>query len=102
MTNNSIPFPMVNVLRNDFIESSHFGDAIVIGPDENVLIEWGDPNKIIFPRSAMKIIQAIPLLESGAASRYNLGDKQIAIACSSHQGSLMHTTIIKNWLQKIS
>ena len=102
MISNSNPFPMVKVLRNDFIESIHFGDAIVIGPDENVLIEWGDPNKIIFPRSALKIIQAIPLLESGAASRYNLGEKQVAIACSSHQGSLMHTEIIKNWLQKIS
>ncbi len=101
MINNSDPFPMVKVLRNDFIESLHFGDAIVVGPNGNVLIEWGDPDKIIFPRSAMKIIQAIPLLESGAASSYKLGDKQLAIACSSHQGSLMHTKIIKDWLKKI-
>ena len=101
MINNSNPFPMVEVLRSDFIESLHFGDAVIIGPDGNVLMEWGDPNKIIFPRSAMKIVQALPLLESGAASHYKLGDKELALACSSHQGTLMHTEIIKNWLQKI-
>ena len=67
---------MVEVLRSDFIESLHFGDAVIIGPDGNVLMEWGDPNKIIFPRSAMKIVQALPLLESGAASHYKLGDKE--------------------------
>ncbi len=91
-------FPMINVLRNNYLESLHFGSGIVIGPKNDTLIEWGDVDKIIFPRSAMKIIQAIPLLDSGAANYYQLGSEQLAIACSSHQGAPIHTKIIRSWL----
>ena len=92
---------MVNVLRNNYVESCHFGSAIVIGPDNKTVFEWGDVDQKIFPRSAMKIIQALPLLESGAAESYKLGPKQIALACSSHQGSEVHTSLIKEWLKNI-
>ena len=91
-------FPMVEVLRNNHVESLHFGSAIVIGPDKKPIFECGDIDKLIYPRSAMKMIQAIPLLDSGAAESYNLGPKQIALSCSSHQGSRLHTSLIKSWL----
>ena len=89
---------MVQILRNNFIESLHFGSAAVIGSGRTV-VEWGDVDSMIFPRSALKIIQAVPLLDSGAANYYGLGSQQIAISCSSHQGSVAHTSIIDNWLK---
>ena len=101
MTNKSSPFPMIKLLRNTHLESLHFGSAIVVGPDSSILIKWGDPDQIIFPRSAMKIIQAIPLVESRAASAFKLKAEQLAIACSSHQGSPFQTNIIKKWLRGI-
>ena len=93
---------MVEVLRNNHLESLHFGSAVVIGPGNDLIVEWGDINRPIYPRSAMKMIQALPLLESGAAERYRLGAEQIALSCSSHQGSPAHTTLIKNWLGDLS
>ena len=92
---------MVQLLRNNYVESLHSGSAIVIGPENKTIAEWGNVDSMIFPRSALKIIQAIPLLESGAFSRYKLGAQELAIACSSHQGSTVHTNIIKNWLASI-
>ncbi len=92
---------MIQLLRNNYLESLHFGSAVVIGPGNRTLMEWGDSNQMIFPRSAMKIIQTIPLLESGAASSFNLGAQRLAIACSSHQGSSFHTKIVKTWLTEI-
>ena len=64
---------MIQLLRNNYLESVHFGSAIVVGPENDALIEWGDVDKMIFPRSALKIIQAIPLLESGAIDQFKLG-----------------------------
>ena len=101
MSDNSSYFPMIQVLRNDFVESLHFGSAIVIASKKIPLVEFGDVDSPIFPRSAMKIIQAIPLLDSGAASYYRLNPQHLALACSSHQGSLMHTKIIKKWLTEV-
>ena len=89
---------MIQIIRNNHIESLHFGSAVVIGPNRNTIIEWGDADSLIFPRSSMKIIQAIPLIESGAAHHYKLGSQELAMACSSHQGSTIHTKIIENWL----
>jgi L-asparaginase II len=91
-------FPMIEVLRNNNLESLHFGSVVVMGPGNKPIFECGDTDKLIYPRSAMKMIQAIPLLDSGAIKSYRLGPKQIALACSSHQGSVAHTSIIKKWL----
>ena len=91
-------FPMVEVLRNDHVESIHFGSAVVIGPGNELISQWGDIDRLIYPRSAMKMIQAIPLLDSGAVENYQLGGKLIALSCSSHQGSVAHTSLIKKWL----
>ena len=101
MTKNINPFPMIEILRNNQIESFHYGSGVVVGPGNVSIIEWGDVDKQIFPRSALKIVQAIPLVESGAASSFELGAKHLAIASSSHQGSLIHTNIIKNWLNRL-
>ena len=93
---------MIQILRNNHLESIHYGSAIVVGPGNKTIVEWGDTTMMIFPRSAMKILQAIPLLESGAASIYKLGAQELAIACSSHQGSPIHINIIKKWLTEMS
>ena len=91
-------FPMIEILRNNHLESLHFGSAVVIGPNNKLIFECGDIDGLIYPRSAMKMIQAIPLLDSGAVERYRISGEQIALSCSSHQGSVMHTSLIKNWL----
>ncbi|MGY6410215.1 MAG: asparaginase [Alkalilacustris sp.] len=90
------PVPMVEVWRGGRVESRHLGHAVVCGADGAVRMAWGDPQAVIFPRSACKMVQALPLLESGAGA--GLGDDLLALACASHQGAPMHTERVAGWL----
>jgi L-asparaginase II len=89
--------PMVEVTRGPFVESLHLGAAVVAGP-EGVREAWGDAGRTILPRSAIKMIQALPLLTSGAADAAGLGTEHLALACASHQGAEIHTRRVADWL----
>ena len=93
--------PMVKVLRGDFEESVHIGHAVVSNSKGDIIEAWGDPNRLTLPRSSSKILQAIPLIESGAADKYFLNNKHLALACASHQGAYAHTNIVQEWLSAI-
>jgi len=56
---------------------------------------------VILPRSACKIIQALPLIESGAADAAGLGTEELALACASHQGAALHTGLARRWLARL-
>ncbi|MGB8813444.1 MAG: asparaginase [Paracoccaceae bacterium] len=89
--------PMVDVWRGGMLESSHRGHAVIC--DAGGIVEaWGDPEAVIFPRSSCKMLQALPLLESGAAAAFGLTDRQVAFACASHQGAALHTGMAAQWL----
>ncbi len=90
---------MVEVVRGPFVESVHRGHAVVCDARGNTLFEWGDPDAIIFPRSSCKMLQALPLVESGAAR--DLGDEQLALACASHEGGAMHVDRVRDWLSTL-
>ena len=92
---------MVKVLRGDFEDSAHFGHAVVADAKGGVVESWGDIDRITLPRSSSKILQAIPLIESGAAKKYHLNSEHLALACASHDGALIHTNIIQEWLKDI-
>ncbi|RED11907.1 asparaginase [Pontivivens insulae] len=89
---------LVDVWRGGLLESVHRGHAIIMHADGNVLAEFGNADATIFPRSSCKMLQALPLLESGAADRFGLGSEQLALACASHQGALLHTERVSDWL----
>lgn len=89
--------PMVELWRGDRLESQHAGHAVIWG--EGGLVEsWGNPAAIIFPRSSCKMIQALPLVESGAADAAGLTDRHLALSCASHQGSALHVEMTGRWL----
>lgn len=91
----------VEVTRNDTVESRHFGAAVVCDFKGSVVESWGDINKLIFPRSALKPMLAIQLVESGAADHYALSDAELSLACSSHQGEPMHQALVQSWLNRL-
>lgn len=66
------PVILTEVWRGDFLESVHHGYAVICGPDGEVIDAWGDPDKMIFPRSSAKPIQALSLVESGAAAAFGI------------------------------
>ena len=92
--------PLVEVWRGDMVESLHMGHAVVCDARGDIVEAWGDPRQAIYPRSACKMIQALPLVESGAAA--GLGDERLALACASHNGAAIHTDRVARWLADLS
>jgi len=92
---------LVEVTRNDVVESRHFGSAVVCDYRGNVLHGWGDIKKLMFPRSALKPLLAIDLVKSGASENYGLSDAEITMACASHQGEPMHQQLVTAWLDRL-
>ena len=62
----------------------------------------GDIQRPVYPRSAIKILQALPLVESGAADRFGLTNKELALACASHDGEAEHVRTAASMLLSIS
>ena len=89
---------LVEVWRGDILESTHRGHAVICRADGQVVAEWGAPDAIIYPRSSCKMLQALPLVESGAADAAGLGGEELALSCASHQGALLHTERVADWL----
>lgn len=92
---------MVELWRGGRLESSHAGHAVVCGPDGGVIESWGDAAAVIYPRSSCKMVQALPLVESGAADAVGLTDRQLALACASHQGAALHVGAVQDWLANL-
>ena len=89
---------LCEIWRGDLMESRHMGHAVVCGPDGEIIEAWGDPDKVVFPRSSAKMIQALPLIETGAAEAFGLGTEHLALACASHNGAAIHTDRVNRWL----
>ena len=87
--------PLIELWRGGRLESQHRGHAVICDAS-GVVDSWGDPAAVIYPRSSCKMIQALPLLESGAA--VGLSARQLALVCASHQGSAMHVAAVRDWL----
>ena len=92
---------MVEVTRSDFTESTHYGVAVLINSNGEILREWGNSNILIYPRSALKPIQSLNLYKDGVAEGLNLSDDFIALTTASHHAEPIHQKMISKWLKKI-
>lgn len=90
---------MVEIWRGDFRESVHRGHAVICDASGGIVASWGDPKAVVLPRSSSKMVQAVPLVESGAADAAGLGTEQLALACASHNGAAIHTDRVARWLE---
>jgi L-asparaginase II len=97
----SNPAPFTEIWRGGFLESVHSGHAVICGEDGDIIDAWGDPARIILPRSSSKMIQALPLITSGAADKAGLTTEHLALACASHQGAAIHTDRVDVWLKTL-
>jgi len=93
---------LVEVRRGGITESWHRGHVIAVEPDGNVVAYLGVPQTTVtFLRSSAKPFQALPLLVSGAAERFGFTDREVALACASHNGEPIHTELAASMLEKI-
>ncbi len=86
----TLPPLMVDVTRGNHVESRHAVDAVIADASGNLVTAYGSPDRPVFPRSAIKALQALALVESGAADKFGLEQRHIALACASHNGEDIH------------
>jgi L-asparaginase II len=92
---------LVEITRGPLVESVHRGAVAVANAEGEIVFALGDIDAPTFPRSSLKPVQALPLVESGAADAFGLGPEQLALACASHSGEPMHTGRVAAWLERI-
>ena len=97
-TNQLMDPVVVNVTRGGRTESAHRGRVLVADTGGTIHYRVGDIDAPVFPRSAIKPLQATLLVESGAASHYSLGQDALALASASHGGEPRHTETVERWL----
>ena len=92
---------LLEVMRGGILESVHRGAVAVVDVNGAVRLSLGDISWPVSPRSCMKLLGAMPLVESGAVDAFGLGSVEIALACSSHIGAPLHVDLISHWLDKV-
>jgi L-asparaginase II len=91
---------LVELTRGPLVESMHTGALAIARPTGELVVSIGDVKRPVFPRSAVKAFQCLPLIESGAADHFEFGDREIAIACASHSGTAAHADLAASMLAR--
>ena len=92
---------LIEVTRGSMVESRHRAAFAVADTDGRIVLSAGDFARPVYPRSAIKPLQALPLIESGAADAFALSAAEIALACASHSGEPRHVDTVTAWLKRI-
>lgn len=92
---------LVEVVRAGVVESRHRGALVVMAADGRMAHAVGDVARPVFPRSAIKPVQALPLVETGAADRFSVTDEELALACASHNGETDQVVKVRAWLARL-
>lgn len=93
--------PLVETRRGAWVENTHFGLAVVADTTGRVVRAWGNAQRAVFPRSALKPLQALPVLEGGAAAHYGLEAADLAVLCASHSGETPHVRQVARLLARL-
>ena len=80
---------LAQLVRSGLVESTHSGYLIIIGPDGTELLTLGDVDAEMYPRSAIKSLQAAAMVRIGL----ELNDEQLALVCASHGGTDRHQVV---------
>ena len=88
------------IYRGKIVESRHKALCLVKNISNKDILSTDNSNQLIYPRSAIKIFQAIPFINSNAHIMFNLSKKHIAISCSSHTGEPRHISVLREWISK--
>ena len=91
---------LIELTRGPLVESVHTGALALARPSGELVMALGDVGRPIFPRSAIKSFQCLPLIETGAADRFGFGNAEIALACASHSGTTRHVAVATAMLER--
>ncbi|MCC7285784.1 MAG: asparaginase [Burkholderiaceae bacterium] len=91
---------LVEATRGGIVESAHRGALAIVDASGAAVCTIGDTARPVFARSAVKVLQALPLVTSGAADAFALTDEELALACASHNGQARHVAVAASVLAK--
>lgn len=92
---------VIEVYRDDIVESSHLGHAAIVNAEGKLLYYVGDWQRNTYARSSLKPVQTIPIIETGAAKYYDVTYKELSLFCSSHNSEPRHVATVNNLLKKV-
>lgn len=84
--------------RGTYVENRHRGAFVVCDAEGQVIAAAGDVERPVFPRSAIKSMQALAIFTSGADMQFDLSNEELALACASHHGEDVHVAGVTNFL----
>jgi L-asparaginase II len=91
---------IAEITRGGIVESRHTGAYVVSDASGKIIAQAGDISRPIFPRSAIKAFQCLPMIESGAADAFGFNDEEIVLCCASHNGEPDHVRVAVSMLAK--
>jgi L-asparaginase II len=92
---------LAETVRGNWVENRHRGAFVVIDAAGHVIASSGDIERPVFPRSAIKSMQALAMVTSGAIDKFRMKDEELALACASHQGEEFHIEGVTSFLGHI-
>ncbi|MEO1192740.1 MAG: asparaginase [Pseudomonadota bacterium] len=92
---------VVEVTRGPQVESRHEVSFALVDLQGKIVRSAGSVEQSVYPRSAIKAIQALAMIESGAADRYDLSQAELALASASHNGETQHVAAVTAWLARL-
>ncbi|HEY5901158.1 MAG TPA: asparaginase [Anaerolineales bacterium] len=96
----SQPRPLLELVRGEVIESTHYGHIAVVDAHGRLLASLGDPQTVAFLRSSAKPFQALPFVERGGVEHFGFAQRELALACASHEGSAAHIETVQSMQRK--
>jgi len=92
---------LAEVIRGGAVESRHRGAVVAKNADGKTVLSIGDTSALVFPRSSLKPLQVIPLVESGAVDKFGISESELALACASHNGEQAHLEVLLPWMERV-
>ncbi|RBP79566.1 asparaginase [Marinomonas rhizomae] len=92
----------VQVTRGGIVESEHNIKAVIVSSTGKIVESWGDVDALVYPRSAIKAMQALAFIEMGGAERFGFSSDEISICCASHNGEPEHVATVQSMLDKLA
>ncbi|MCG9880573.1 MAG: asparaginase [Bacteroidia bacterium] len=92
---------VVQIFRGGVLESFHRGSICVVNSQDEIVFQLGNPQQICYPRSALKLVQALPLVDLGGIEHFGFSDEEIAVMCGSHNAEEKHIQAVESIFRKI-
>ena len=92
---------LAEAVRGNWVENRHRGAFIIVDADGTVIASRGDVERPIFPRSAVKSMQALAIFDRHAIDRFHHSAEELALACASHHGEDEHVSNVAHFLDRM-